>query len=253
MAAGSGFKTFVTGDILTASDVNSYLMSQTVMVFASSAARSSAITSPEEGMITFLKDTNSTEYYSGTAWVAIGGGGGASGLTLVSPSSIAYTGTSASTSAGKTVFSACTSLSLNGVFTSTYENYLVVFSDLIMSANTVMTFFRYRASGTDTTSGYSTVAGYQNAGGSLTGNPDVNDKHNCFQVDTTRSAARLYVQNPQTATATTQFNEFMTSNYGYMKGRQTSTTQFDGFTIFNASLTFTGTVRVYGFQNQEIK
>jgi hypothetical protein len=180
------------------------------------------------------------------SWVTAAGGGA---LTLVSPSSIAFSGTSASTTAGKTIFSACTSLSLNGVFTSTYENYIVIFSDLIMSANNVMTFLRYRASGTDTTSGYSTVAGYQNAGGTLQGNPDVNDKHNCFQVDGTRSVARLEIQNPQTATATTQLNEFMTSNYGYMKGRQTSTTQFDGFTIFNASLNFTGTVRVYGYQN----
>lgn len=71
MAAGLGFKTFATGDILTAADANGYLMSQTVMVFADSAARSAAITSPQEGMITFLKDTNSTEYYSGAAWVAI--------------------------------------------------------------------------------------------------------------------------------------------------------------------------------------
>lgn len=72
MAAGLGFKTFATGDILTAADANGYLMSQTVMVFADSAARAAAITSPQEGMITFLKDTNSTEYYSGAAWVAIG-------------------------------------------------------------------------------------------------------------------------------------------------------------------------------------
>jgi hypothetical protein len=43
------------------------------MVFADAAARTSAITSPQEGMISFLKDTNSTEYYSGSAWVAIGG------------------------------------------------------------------------------------------------------------------------------------------------------------------------------------
>jgi hypothetical protein len=43
------------------------------MVFASAAARTSAIASPQEGMISFLKDTNSTEYYSGSAWVAIGG------------------------------------------------------------------------------------------------------------------------------------------------------------------------------------
>jgi hypothetical protein len=74
MAAGLGFKEFTTGDVLTAADANGYLASQVVMVFADAAARTSAITSPQEGMISFLKDTNSTEYYSGSAWVAIGGG-----------------------------------------------------------------------------------------------------------------------------------------------------------------------------------
>ena len=73
MAAGLGFKNFVTGDILTAADANGYLQSQTVMVFADAAARSAAITSPQEGMISYLKDTNATQYYSGSAWVAVGG------------------------------------------------------------------------------------------------------------------------------------------------------------------------------------
>jgi hypothetical protein len=73
MAAGLGYKEFTTGDVLTAADANGYLASQVVMVFADSAARTTAITSPQEGMISFLKDTNSTEYYSGSAWVAIGG------------------------------------------------------------------------------------------------------------------------------------------------------------------------------------
>ena len=74
MAAGLGYKEFTTGDVLTAADANGYLASQVVMVFASAAARTSAIASPQEGMISFLKDTNSTEYYSGAAWVAIAGG-----------------------------------------------------------------------------------------------------------------------------------------------------------------------------------
>ena len=82
MAAGLGYKEFTTGDVLTAADANGYLASQVVMVFASAAARTSAIASPQEGMISFLKDTNSTEYYSGTAWVAIGGGGGGGGKVL---------------------------------------------------------------------------------------------------------------------------------------------------------------------------
>ena len=81
MAAGQGFKTFATGDILTSADTNGYLMSQTVMVFADSTARTAAIASPQQGMVSFLKGTNSTEYYNGSAWVAIGGGGLTSPLT----------------------------------------------------------------------------------------------------------------------------------------------------------------------------
>ena len=67
MAAGLGFKTFNTGDILSASDTNGYLM-QGVLVFASAAARDAAITSPQEGQFAYLKDTNVTTYYTGSAW-----------------------------------------------------------------------------------------------------------------------------------------------------------------------------------------
>ena len=83
MAAGLGYKEFATGDVLTAADANGYLASQVVMVFASAAARTSAIASPQEGMISYLKDTNSTEYYSGSAWAAIGAGGGGKVLQVV--------------------------------------------------------------------------------------------------------------------------------------------------------------------------
>jgi len=73
MAAGLGYKEFATGDVLTAADANGYLASQVVMVFASAAARTSAIASPQEGMISYLKDTDVTQYYSGSAWATIGG------------------------------------------------------------------------------------------------------------------------------------------------------------------------------------
>jgi hypothetical protein len=80
MAAGLGFKTFTTGEVLTAADVNGYLM-QGVLVFASEAARNSAITSPQEGQFAFTKDTNSLWYYSGSAWVASGATGDIEGIT----------------------------------------------------------------------------------------------------------------------------------------------------------------------------
>jgi len=80
MAAGLGFKTFLTGDVLTASDVNGYLM-QGILVFASEAARNSAITSPQEGQFAFTKDTNSLWYYDGSAYVASGATGDIEGVT----------------------------------------------------------------------------------------------------------------------------------------------------------------------------
>jgi hypothetical protein len=70
MAAGLGFKTFTTGEVLTAADTNGYLM-QGILVFASAAARDSAITSPQEGQFAYLKDTNVTTYYTGSAWANV--------------------------------------------------------------------------------------------------------------------------------------------------------------------------------------
>ena len=80
MAAGLGFKTFTTGEVLTAADVNGYLM-QGILVFATEAARNSAITSPQEGQFAFTKDTNSLWYYTGSAWVASGATGDIEGIT----------------------------------------------------------------------------------------------------------------------------------------------------------------------------
>jgi hypothetical protein len=80
MAAGLGFKTFNTGEVLTSADVNGYLM-QGVLVFASEAARNAAITSPQEGQFAYTKDNNSLWYYTGSAWAASGATGDIEGIT----------------------------------------------------------------------------------------------------------------------------------------------------------------------------
>jgi len=92
MAAGLGFKTFVTGEVLTAADTNGYLM-QGVNVFANAAARTAAITSPQEGQYSYLKDTDSTEFYTGAAWSAVGSSGG---MTLLSTTTLSGTSTTIS-------------------------------------------------------------------------------------------------------------------------------------------------------------
>jgi len=70
--AGAGKKTFASGEVLTASDVNGYLMDQAVMKFADSSARGSAIAAPSEGMVSYLDDTDQLELYDGSAWKSVG-------------------------------------------------------------------------------------------------------------------------------------------------------------------------------------
>jgi len=66
--AGAGFKTFAVGEVLTATNVNTYLMQQSVMVFADASARSTAITAQSEGMVTYLSGDNTLWCYNGSAW-----------------------------------------------------------------------------------------------------------------------------------------------------------------------------------------
>jgi len=54
-------------------------MNQSVITFTSATARSSAITSPIEGMITYLEDNNSYQTFNGADWA---------GLTPLSPNSV---------------------------------------------------------------------------------------------------------------------------------------------------------------------
>ena len=69
--AGAGYKQWTTGAVLTSTDMNTYVGDQVVMVFASSSARSSAVSSPSEGMVSYLTDTNLVEVYTGSAWVSL--------------------------------------------------------------------------------------------------------------------------------------------------------------------------------------
>ena len=116
MAAGLGFKTFTTGEVLTAADTNGYLM-QGVLVFASSAARASAITSPQEGQYSYLKDTDALEYYSGSAWV------GAPVGDITAVTTAAGSGLSGGASSG------AVALSLSSTYTAKTAAYTFVAGD----------------------------------------------------------------------------------------------------------------------------
>lgn len=79
----AGYREFVTGEVLTASNVNDFLGKQAVMKFADEGARNTALGTAvggsnalREGMVVYLDDTNALQYYDGAAWQNVGGGGG---------------------------------------------------------------------------------------------------------------------------------------------------------------------------------
>ena len=68
---GSGFRTFAASEVLTSSNVQNFLLDQSVMSFGSTGARDVAITAPEDGMVAYIgsNDVNEGLYtYNGTAW-----------------------------------------------------------------------------------------------------------------------------------------------------------------------------------------
>jgi hypothetical protein len=64
-------RTFQIGEVLTAQNINTFLMDQAVMSFADSAARASAIATPVTGMLTFLEDSGEYEYFDGAGYEAL--------------------------------------------------------------------------------------------------------------------------------------------------------------------------------------
>ena len=77
----NGFKVFAVGEVLTAADVNDYLMEQSIGIFANSTARDAQITSPIEGQFCYLADSNVLQFYNGSAWTNFIGEGDITGVT----------------------------------------------------------------------------------------------------------------------------------------------------------------------------
>jgi hypothetical protein len=251
MAAGLGFKDFVTGEVLTAADVDGYLM-QGIWVFANAAARDAAVTSPQEGNACYLKDTDAVLTYSGSAWVAVGGGGGG-GLTLITPTSTANSGGTVSTTAGVVTASGVSSVSLNGVFSSTYLNYIIEYNEL-SGSTTLQSYMRLRASGSDNTSSTYSCGSARVAftGGAPAGYSDSNASFWTFNVntDTRKVGSPIFINSPFQAVATTFSTTFSGGdNGGFMAGNHSTASAFDGFTIYPSTGTISGIFRVYGISN----
>jgi hypothetical protein len=78
----TGWKDWSIGEVVTADEFQTYVQDQVVQVYAGTAARATALgTSVAEGMICYLEDTNSVEYYDGAAWQSIASDGDITAVT----------------------------------------------------------------------------------------------------------------------------------------------------------------------------
>ena len=94
----NGFKTFSTGEVLTAADVNDYFMEQVVAIFADSTARDAQITSPTNGQFCFLLDSLTLQYYSSSSWNSFIGDGDITGVTVTTAGTSGLSGGATATS-----------------------------------------------------------------------------------------------------------------------------------------------------------
>tara|TARA_R100000773_G_C4221294_1_gene120396 strand:- start:687 stop:1166 length:480 start_codon:yes stop_codon:yes gene_type:complete len=122
--AGAGFKVYATGDLITATEFNTFLQEQVIMVFADSSARDSAVSSPSEGMFCYLKDTNVLQFYSGSAWASYIGEGDITGVTITTAATSGLSGGATATSGA---FSSTLSIAPNSATSAT-----VAGSDIVL-------------------------------------------------------------------------------------------------------------------------
>ena len=183
------------------------------------------------------------------------------GLSLITPTSITATGgsaTSSISSTGTVSFTSASAISLNDVFSSTYDNYRIIFEG--NASNTSSGFnFRLRVGGSDDTN---SVYGRQLlfADGSSVVASRAAAANTCALADfngTDREMYHIELVNPNKVAPTgydfnftRRYNNSSSQSKLFISGGHTNSTSFTGFTFYvgGAGITFAGTISVYGYR-----
>jgi hypothetical protein len=174
------------------------------------------------------------------------------GLKLLTPTSIAVgSGSGSVTSTGTVSFSASSSVSLNGVFSATYDNYKIVYNVTTTNAADTLS-LRMRASGTDN----SGATNYRTSRIVITDVSTTSRQSTNLQQlvvnSNTHCAGSVDVFNPfpnnQTYTIAHSISGQGASEYITSGMRMVDNNSFDGFTIICAA-SMTGTIQVYGYKD----
>jgi len=176
-------------------------------------------------------------------------------LEVCTPTSISYSGTSASiTGDGGVEFTACSSLSLNGVFSANYDNYQVVLRGKTPGgAGGLQWFMRLRSSGTDNSTASSYTYQYIYAGATtITANRYTSDKATLWGVyDANELGFTTYYFGPYLSQPTAGRPVGVNSQSGAgiyeFAFTHNQSTSYDGFTLTTAATSMTGLLTVFGF------
>jgi hypothetical protein len=228
---------FTIGQVLTAQQQTE--INTGIPVFADSTARDAAFGGTgektlAEGQFAFLEDSDTTQYYDGSTWEAVGG---ASGLTLIT---------------AQTIGSGVATVTVSSVFSATYENYKIIMSGGVSSATSSI---RFQLGAT--TTGY--YAGYNRtsySSGAFTGNNDNNAANFTAvgEVTTDGLNSIIELQQPFATKRTTMqcaYGSVRSSGFGLAgAGYLDNATSYTAFTISAPGETFTGgTIWVFGYKN----
>lgn len=177
------------------------------------------------------------------------------GLYLIKPTSIASTGTGATISTdGSVSFSAVSSLSLNGIFSADYDNYLLVMRSVPSAVDNY--YIRYRTSEIDNSTASSYTTQYVAANSGLAeASRAINNYGILYYTDSANvpiNGVAVFIYGPYLAQPTA-WRTIDASGYGGayfsdVAGTHNQSTPYDGFTLYRAgaSSSITGRVAVYG-------
>lgn len=265
--AGAGAKLFTDGSVLNAEQVNTYLMDQSIMRFASASARDAAFGGAgeptlAEGMMCYLNDVNLLQSYDGTAWV-VAGIPARSGMIVVSPTTVSVgSGSFSLSNGGAVTFTSVSSVSLNTVFNTTFENYKVyVTLTSPVSADCQMR-MRLRTGTSDGIGSnyvYGGVISYSGSNIITSVNGGASETSFRLGDQTASGYSKLPFDFDVLSPVPSNQRTSIRANvcvpvtpqpyFGFVHGNFGQEISHDGFTLFPSTGTFSGVIRVYGYNN----
>lgn len=197
---------------------------------------------PYEGQVIFETDTDRMLIWNGTTWVIPNAPAqNPTGLELVTTQTLSGTSTQ-----------------INTCFTSTYNSYRIVFSNLTFSTESLLTMRLVAGTTPDQTNNYYASGLQVITGGAVSsiGNNAVSYWHTALSASPTAGGCFVELFNPQLSVPTAFSGQGIDTRTNGAPHRTSggffnASTSFDGLWVstLNGTYTLGGTIRVYGYRN----